>query len=85
MNIDTIQTNFTVKNGETITIPYTITTNTTNHVVWGNVGGGTTATPSGTWTVPGYEWIRIEPDMTDWPPDDIIDWFAKELAEKHPA
>lgn len=40
-----------------------------------------TATSAGTW----LGTIRAEPDMTDWPASDIIDYFAKQLALKRPA
>jgi hypothetical protein len=75
----------TVKNGDTLTIPYTFTittTGTTNYPVMGNIRTSTsTATSGGTWA--GTVWS--EPDMTDWPASDIIDYFARQLAERHPA
>lgn len=44
-----------------------------------------TFTSSGTWTSTGGTWWDPDPDMTDWPPGDIIDYYAKELAGRRPA
>ena len=82
-----VAADFTVKNGESITIPYTITTNGTSTTpIFGSIGGPMTTTTSGTWTSTGpWAYISQPPDMTDWPPEDIIDWYALDLAKKRPA
>ena len=42
-------------------------------------------TLSFTYTASAGEWIVFDPDMTDWPTDDIIDHYAHKLAKKRPA
>ena len=75
--------------------PYTTTTTTSGTAMGFDPGikltnGQTftikgTFTSSGTWTSTGGTWWDPEPDMTDWPPGDIIDYYAKELAGRRPA
>jgi hypothetical protein len=70
----------TVMNGDTLTVTYNVSTTGTadfpSEIIW------STTTGSGTWlgTTP-----RIDPDMHDWPSADIFDYFARQLAERHPA
>ena len=70
----------TVMNGDTLTVTYNV--NTTGAVVWPSEIIWSTTTGSGTWlgTTP-----KSDPDMHDWPSADIFDYFARQLAERHPA
>ncbi len=49
------------------------------------VGNGDTLTITTTTTTSGGEWWPTDPDMTDWPSDDIIDHYARQLAKRRPA
>jgi len=72
----------TVANGDTLTVTYGWDVSTAGsidfpvNVVWSTSTGG------GTWlgTTP-----KSDPDMHDWPSADIFDYFARQLAERHPA
>lgn len=73
----------TIKNGQTLTIPYTITMNHPIIGTYKSSGPWTVTGTGGTWA--GVNFDEYPPDMTDWPADDIIDWFARELARRQPA
>ncbi len=54
----------------------TFTTTTVYHRYDGSVGSTTTSYG---------DWITFAPAMTDWPADDIIAYYAEQLAKRRPA
>lgn len=79
----TFSTGMDSANGIDTTVVTTTTTNGHTHVL-----DSFTRTTNGTsWdSSSGGDWIYFgDPDMTDWPADDIFDYYAKDLARRRPA